>query len=175
MEQTFSIRRSFWSGFNPFSWTRRTIIFTLVAFYVLFGLAFVVIGLHPAEAISAYTLDIPSLSLSEPIVDVSLDGSKLHTPDKAIGRYIRNPSSVFLFAHSVSAFSRLKEISLGTEIFYENEVFVVESIEEKPVESVNMNSLLAYSKKPRLVLMTCSGEETEAGFADRLIVTAKKK
>ena len=180
MEETFSIQKSFWGNLNPLSWHNSTILGALLGFYALFLPAFIFIGLQPAtatsvEASSESTLDIPSLALSSSVVDVQLSGKTLPTPAYDIGRYSLYPSKIFLFGHSTTAFRDLEDITLGAEILYDSETFVVETIETLAVRDIDMSALLAPAPERTLVLMTCAGTESFGRYPERLIITATQK
>ena len=176
MEEEFSLKESFFAKYNPFSWNRKTVVFALLSFYLLFGVAFFLIGLTPAEAKQNFDteINIASIGLNKGVVDVENVNGKLETPDELVGRYSKSPSTIFLFGHSVSGFLGLDKVKIGEIVEYGESEYVVKNTTIMAKTDINMNKLLAYSEKERIVLMTCYGEEINGEYRNRLIVEAVK-
>lgn len=188
METDFCIRHSFWRNLDPRSWTRGSLIASFLAFYCLIIPVYFFLGFQPSTSVSAVSspesssiLEIPSLSLSEEIIDVRLEGDSLDTPPFSVGRYIRTTekdkksiSRTFLFGHSTTVFSSLKNIKSGAAIILDGKYYLVENIADLPVEEIDMRSLLAPREVDSIVLMTCSGEEKNGKYPKRLLIEATR-
>lgn len=161
---------------NPFSWSRKTILFALLIFYAVFIPIYLYIGLQPASASNfSGNLKIPSVNISAGIEDVEMIENKLETPDFSIGSFAPNKNKIFLFAHSSSAFKNLENIKLEDEILYNSETFLVTGISTLLVEKIDMRTVLKSAPEKTLILMTCAGEEKDGNFPARLLVTAVLK
>ena len=180
MESEFSIQHSFWYYLNPVRWTKHSLCVAFIAFYALLIPAYFIIGFRPATAVaetdpSIYSdyIDIPSINLSSPIIDVDIQGTTLATPDYLVGRYI-SENSTFLFAHSITAFRDLHLASVDDTITYNSVNYHITSIVEMAKEDISMSDLLnGTNSANRLILMTCSGEEISGNYTHRLIITAE--
>lgn len=131
----------------------------------------------PADAIT-YNIDselyIGSINLNAPVTKLQLEDAKLNTPDDIIGSYSRNDSTTLLIGHSTTIFKDLPHIKKDDYISFDGTTYKVKSILVKAKQNISMNELLKPSTKETIILMTCAGRNTEAGFTHRLIVKAEK-
>lgn len=166
--------------FNPFFWSRRTIIITTLAFFAitlpsfLVGLSAFATTINPPNA----TLKIPAINLTSAVTPTDLANNTLETPDSIIGSYTNN-QKIFLFAHNTTSFKNLHNLKINDQILYQkdNEVhtYYATNIELKPVENVLMTKILKDTPAPTLILMTCSGQKQNGQYPDRLIIYAEQK
>ena len=156
-----------------FNWRR---LFTIL--YIGAFLVYVVIGLQPVEArhyeISG-NLNIPSISLNSDVTTLELNDRRLETPDTIVGSYSKYSSKVLLIGHSTTVFKDLNKTRLGDYIYYNGELFVATEIKTLLKGDIDMNMVLAPSKDPTIIIMTCAGESLDNHDAThRLIITATK-
>ena len=164
--------------------TRKRVAVGLFVFYLVAIPVYLYIGLQPSGAMAAYaeeargatgSLEIPRISLSAPMSDVSLDGRTLTAPDYIVGRYVAHKNKVLVMGHSSTIFQRLKEVEIGDEFHYDDEQFVIISKEIRAKADISMKEILQDESEPTLVLMTCAGEHvTGQDYSHRLIMYAKQ-
>ena len=144
--------------------------------YFAFFLAYLVVGLQPAEASEeSYdeSLSIPSISLETPVKRLELIDHELETPAKIAGSFSQHQNKTLLIGHSTTVFENLKDIQLGDDIYYNNKLYKVTSSEIFAKSDINMRKVLSKTEKDTLIIMTCAGELLEGGDAThRLIVEA---
>lgn len=156
-----------------FNWKRLFTILYIVAFLV-----YAVVGLHPVEArhyeVSG-NLNIPAIGLNSDITTLELNDHRLETPDTIIGSYSKYGSKVLLIGHSTTVFKDLNKTRLGDYVYYNGELFVVGEIKTLSKGDIDMNMILAPTKNPSIIMMTCAGEPlVNHDATHRLIVTATK-
>lgn len=144
--------------------------------YAAFFATYLFIGFQPAGKSYEISgqLSIPSVSLSSPVTDITLEGKALVSPESIVGAYSINSTKTLLIAHSTTAFKNLSSIQIGDKIYYENRVYQVTDLKTLSKNEIDMRSVLSATKQPTLVLMTCAG--TSLGNHDathRLLVTAQ--
>lgn len=151
----------------------------ITAIYVVAILAYLIVGLQPAEATQyniSGELKIPSIGLTSDITNLEIENHKLNTPDKIVGEYSRHSSKIFLFGHSSTVFEKLKYVKLDDEIKYNDKTYKITNIEILEKLDIDMNKVLAAENKNTLVIMTCAGMPVgEKDATHRLIVTALEK
>lgn len=164
---------------NPFNWTRSTILLVLFAILALaipsylFGLSAFATTINPVNA----TLKIPAIKLSASVSPAIFDNNTFLTPDHHVASFTNN-NKVFLFAHSTTAFKNLSALSIGDEITYianDRPITVrVYQAETLTTAEISMHEVIADSKYPELILMTCAGEKTANGsYPERLLIYAR--
>ncbi len=156
-----------------FNWLRTFTILYIVAF-----LAYVIVGLQPAEAknyeISGQIV-IPSIGLVSDVTTLELVDHRLDTPDTIVGSYSKYSSKIFLVGHSSTVFSELKNVKLNEYIYYSGNSYRITGYKTALKTDIDMNALLMPAKNQTLVIMTCAGEPIgEKDATHRLIVTAVK-
>lgn len=157
-------------------WNPKTI---LIGIYAAFILLYMIVGLQSADA-TKYNitgqLNIPSIGLSSDVATLELNDHRLDTPNSIIGSYSESKNTTLLIGHSTTVFSRLKDITMGDVLLYNNQEYRVISVETMAKSDIKMRSLLAESRRETLILMTCAGTLLDGGDAThRLIVTAVAK
>ena len=146
--------------------------------YLLFFMAYIFVGLQPAEATSykiSGKLEIPSINLVSDVTTLTLENQKLTTPDNIVGAFSSNKKRTLLMGHSTTVFSRLKDLKIGDEVSYNGEIYIIYDIKTVEKDSIKMVDLLKKTDQTSIVLMTCAG--TLYGNQDashRLIITANK-
>lgn len=150
-------------------------------FIVLYAVVFAVyliIGLQPAEARDyeiSTELSIPSIGLISDVTKLSLNGSKLDTPDTIVGSYSEADNKTLLIGHSTTVFTNLQNIKVGDIVTYDYTEYEVRKITTLAKDDISMGVILAPSEKETIIIMTCAGELYNSGDAShRLIVTAEK-
>lgn len=154
--------------------------------YFIAGFAFLAVGLQPvksAEAVYATEaetaeehLEIPAISLSTPVKISKLTGLDLSVPEQIAGSFSMHENKTFIFGHSSTVFANLKDLTKGDKITYQNNEYIISTIEEKAKNDIDMQDILKSEDSPTIVLMTCSGEKIEGTSGDhthRIIITAK--
>ena len=182
-EAEFSIHHSFWYFLNPAHWTTSSLCIAFIAFYAILIPAYFIIGFHPATAISdsldaaeitsVSHLSIEGINIDASIIDIPLIDNHFSTPDYDIGRYISQSGTTFLFAHSISAFQHLDEVTSTDHILYDGHTYHITDISTPRVTDISMSSLLDQSEDT-LILMTCAGELRAGDYTHRLIITATR-
>ena len=150
--------------------------FIFIGLYVLIVVAYIIIGLKPADAanytISGY-LDIPEINLTTNVAKLSLTSGKLESPDEIAGSYSTSPRKTLIIGHSTTVFDDLHRVKLNSHIFYNNQDYRIVTIETKPKSDIRMSEVLAQAEKETIVLMTCAGQLYGNGDAThRLLITA---
>lgn len=145
--------------------------------YVIMFIAYIIIGLQPAEAtnydVSAKLL-IPSIGLSSDVTTVTLIGNKLETPDTIVGSYSAADNKTLLFGHSSTVFHNLDDIKIGDLISYDNNEYRIVMARLALKESIEMEEIMAGTERDTIVIMTCAGEDLGGGDAThRLIIYAE--
>lgn len=147
-----------------------------VALYMLAFVAYIVVGLQPAEAVNyakSAELSIPEIYLKSDVTTLSLTQNGLETPDEIIGSYSRAENKTLLIGHSTTVFQNLGQVELGDSINYNQGDYRVVQIDMVPKSNVDMGQLLSESEKDTIVIMTCAGQLLDGGDAThRLIITA---
>ena len=180
-EAELSIHHSFWYFVSPTHWTTHSLCVAFITFFLITIPAYFIIGFLPARAtaisratdVSGDYLTIEDISLHEPVIDVELVDGHLATPDYEIGRYISTSGATFLFAHSITAFSHLHELTDDGHILYGDHTYRITDISTERVEGISMPDLLA-SSEDTLILMTCAGDLRAGDYTHRLIITAER-
>lgn len=150
----------------------------LIGLYVVVFVAYVIVGLKPAEAAQGYEisaeLNIPSINLTSDVTTLQLENRELKTPDNIVGSFSRAENKTLLIGHSSTVFQNLNRVAFGEEINYNDHIYTVQKIETLEKSEIDMSKLLARAKKDTLVIMTCAGDDLGGGDAThRLIVTAE--
>ena len=150
----------------------------LITVYVLTFLAYLVVGLQPAEAAKydvSGRIEIPSIGLKSNVTKLKLEEHKLSTPDTIVGSYTQAHNKTLLIGHASSVFSDLNMLTVGEGIYYEDKEYVVQKIELYRKEDIDMEEILQGEDRDTIVVMTCAGEVYGADASHRLIVTAMVK
>ena len=149
----------------------------LVAVYVSVVAGYFLVGLLPARAEDglavAGRLVIPAINVDGEVVETKIVEENFIIPETRIAVYKRG-NKTLMMAHAMTGFSTLKEISVGDEIEYNGEKFVVSEREYRRVEEISMREILTSGEEEEMVLMTCAGEERDGEYTERLIVRAKR-
>ena len=164
--------------FNPFSWTRKTIVIIFCAFFTLtlpsyiLGFSAFASSVNPINA----SLRIPSIGLSSSVSPAVYKNNMLEVPNVRIAS-IENHNKLFLYAHNFSAFKNLQNLKIGDIITYQkasapSSIYRVTQLQTIKTSEINMNSLLKSTENPSLILMTCAGEKLQDDYESRLIVYA---
>ena len=86
--------------------------YVFVGLYALFFVAYIIVGLQPAEAAESYeistNLNISSINLSSDVTNLKLENHKLETPDKIVGSFSRAENKTLLIGHSGYGVSKLR-------------------------------------------------------------------
>lgn len=147
-----------------------------VGLYMLAFLAYIIVGLQPAEAtnyVVSAELRIPDIGLDADVAKLELNGHKLDTPDSIVGSYSRAENNTLLIGHVKTVFKDLGQVQLGSAINYKGEIYKVGAIDMVPKDEISMNKILAPTEKNTIVIMTCAGEIFDNGDAThRLMITA---
>ncbi len=152
----------------------------ITVFYIIFFAVYFIIGFQPAAEAMDYKvsneLKIESINLNAPVTKLEIKSGKLETPVDIAGSYSITPNKTLLIGHASSIFKNLNLAKIGDKIEYEGDTYKIISTETMEKSAVNMERLLANTKKPTLKIMTCAGEYYNDGDAShRLIVTAIKE
>ena len=152
----------------------------LMGLYAVFFMAYIIVGLNPAEAAQSYEifaeLNIPSINLSSDVTALQLEDRELKTPDTIVGSFSRAENKTLLIGHSSTVFQNLNKVKLGEEIDYDNHIYIAQKIETLEKSEIDMSKLLARANKDTLIIMTCAGTDLGNGDAThRLIITAEVK
>ena len=149
----------------------------VVLLYVVCFVAYLIIGLSPAEATNYEIhskIKIPVIGLESDVAKLSLENHSLKTPDTIVGSYSRANNKTLLIGHSSTIFGNLSKLKIGDSIIYDDKNYSVTSIEIEEKENIIMRALLRASDVDTLKLMTCAGTNLGDGDAThRLIVTAE--
>lgn len=151
----------------------------LPVFYAVFFAVYLYIGFQPvAEAVNyeiSNELIIPDINLDAPVAKLQTESNELKTPTTLVGSYSITENKTLLIGHSSSVFKNLHLVEVGDEIIYNGQTYRVVSSEIVAKESVDMERILANTKRQVLKIMTCAGELFGNGDAThRLIITAVK-
>lgn len=151
--------------------------YIFVGLYVLLFVAYIIVGLQPAEAVANYqisaNLSIPAIGLKSDVTELSLHDNNLDTPDTIVGSYSRADNKTLLIGHSTTVFEHLDDVHLGDIIEYNETSYTVISYKIQAKSDISMARLLKSADKDTIVLMTCAGELLDNGDAThRLIITA---
>lgn len=132
-------------------------------------------------------LIIPSIDLDSPVIPVGVnEKGEMDVPSgktNKVGWYKGGVlpgerGSAVLDAHVYAAFSRLNELTPGSDIFVQEGTetlhFVVDEVETYALSDVPRKRLFTQADKERLNLITCAGVYSEAAetYSHRLIVYA---
>lgn len=150
----------------------------LMGLYAVVFVAYLVVGLKPAEAAQSYEisaeLNIPSIGLTSDVATLQLENRELKTPDEIAGSFSRAENKTLLIGHSSTVFQNLNQVNLADEINYAGKDYTVQKIETLEKFEIDMSELLKRADNDTLVIMTCAGTDLGNGDAThRLIVTAE--
>lgn len=153
--------------------------FIFIGLYVLIVVAYIIIGLKPADAanytISGY-LNIPEINLTTNVAKLALTSGKLESPDEIAGSYSTSPRKTLIIGHSTTVFDDLHRVKLNSHIIYNDQDYRIVTIETKPKSDIRMSEVLAQAEKETIVLMTCAGQLYGNGDAThRLLITAVRE
>lgn len=147
----------------------------LVLFAVIFTSMFIIVGYQPAptDAINYPELNIAAIQLDTTVAPIEPVDRRLDAPATIAGAYSQNNNKTLIIGHSTTVFQDLHKLAIGNTIMYGNRKYTVTKIETLPKSEVNMQSVLASTKRETIVIMTCAGELLENQDAThRLLVTA---
>ncbi len=148
-----------------------------IGLYILALIIYIVFGLQPVDATNykiAAKLDIPSISLSSDVAELSLENNKINTPNEIVGSYSHANNKTLLIGHSTAIFKNLDQVDLGAIINYDDKIYKVIELETVIKPRIDMSELLSGEYMDTIVLMTCAGELVGDGDAThRLIITAR--
>lgn len=150
----------------------------LIGLYAVVFVAYVIVGLKPAEAAQSYEisaeLNIPSIGLVSDVTTLHLEDHELKTPDSIVGSFSRAENKTLLIGHSSTVFQNLDKVAVADEITYDDDIYIVKQIETLEKSEIDMSKLLAQADENTLVIMTCAGTDLGNGDAThRLIITAE--
>ena len=104
---------------------------------------------------------------------VEISDGNLPTPDYIVGSFATEASKEFLFGHSSTVFTDLKDIKIGDDIIYGDKTYTVISYNTYAKSEVDMSRVLSRAERNSLTLMTCAGEDYGNGDSShRLIINA---
>ena len=156
--------------------------FGICAIVILCGIlpVYILIGLQPATATSgiasSQNLNIPSLQISSPVQQLTLEDNRLNTPDTIVGSYQQSPSTTLLIGHSSTVFQNLAQAQIGQSLQYGGETYLISGIATLAKSDISMRQVLKGRSQPTLILMTCAGEPTgDQDYSHRLMITAVKE
>lgn len=150
----------------------------LIGLYAVVFVAYIIVGLKPAEAAQSYEisaeLSIPSIDLVSDVTTLHLEDHGLETPDSIVGSFSRAENKTLLIGHSSTVFQNLDKVAVADEITYDDDIYIVKQIEILEKSEIDMSKLLAQADENTLVIMTCAGTDLGNGDAThRLIITAE--
>ncbi len=143
--------------------------------YVVAFLAYLIVGLQPAEAVQydvSSRIEIPSIGLSSDVTRMRLVEHKLATPDTIVGSYTQAYHKTLLVGHASTVFSDLNLVEVGEKIYYGGKEYVVNKIEFYRKEDVEMDKVLMGADNDTIIVMTCAGKLYGTDASHRLLVTA---
>ena len=159
----------------------------IFAAYAVFTFAFFTIGLQPvrsAETVYAEEsteadsiLNIPSISLTAPVMQSTVTDNVLSVPDQIAASYSTSTNKTLIFGHSSTIFKDLNLVKIGEIATYNEKSYQIIDITEKQKNDISMPEILAPASKDTIVLMTCSGElipNSDGDHTHRLIITAER-
>lgn len=152
----------------------------LAVFYTSFFATYLYFGFQPIAEATSYEINgelaISSINLNSDVAELDIESGKLNTPTELVGSYSIAKNKTLLIGHAAGVFKDLDRVKIGDQITYDGQSYKVISSEVVAKESVNMERILANTKRPVLKIMTCAGELYNNGDAShRLIVTAIKE
>lgn len=159
---------------------RRSLDFRkIVAFLYSFCFAvYLIIGFQPVAEATNYEvsseINIPAINLTADVTTLKLKNRQLETPDTIVGSFKQNENKTLLIGHASTVFVNLDDVTLGNEIVYDDDVYIVSDIQVLIKNNVDMVDVLAPADRPTIVVMTCAGDDLGNGDSThRLIVTAQ--
>lgn len=147
--------------------------------YIVAFLAYLIVGLQPAEAIETKItggIAIPSINLISAVTELELEDHRLNTPDTIVGSFSQNQNKTLLIGHSSTVFKNLYQTKVGDSIFYNNVEYKIIKTTTLLKSEIDMDDVLREEANETLIIMTCAGEPMgEKDATHRLLVTALKK
>ncbi len=158
----------------------------IFAAYAIFAFAFITIGLQPIRsaevayadesAVADATITIDAIGLDAPVMQSAINENTLSVPEQIAASYSTTQTKTLIFGHSSTVFKDLHQVSMGDEIVYRNQTYHVINTKEQRKDEISMSEILAPTKTPTIILMTCSGDLIPGSNGDhthRLIITAE--
>jgi len=138
-----------------------------------------IIDFNEGDAVA--TLSIPRINLETSVFEVGVDDDdRIEVPEdrERVGWFVRGEReglARFLVGHTPGVFDDLIYLQVGDVIIF-NKNGNIEKYEviDKVIKGRDDISMIDELKSADLLLMTCSGEEVDGNFTDRLIAYAKK-
>jgi LPXTG-site transpeptidase (sortase) family protein len=142
-------------------------------------------SLSAAVTSSGFRLNIPSIGLNDPIVNVGVDSTgAMAVPNgktNEVGWYDGGPmpgqvGSAVLDAHIFAAFTKLNQVSVGDDIYVQENGqtlhFVVTAVKEFALSQITSQDLFVPTSDRDLNLITCAGKLTpdHSTYDHRLVV-----
>lgn len=167
-----------WENLNPLNWSNREVKLFLSSFFAIMLPIYLFIGFQPAPIANASSLpklEISSIALETPVTAVTLVEHEFVVPSHIAGYYTEAENKIFIMGHSSTVFKNLDEVSIGDQIVYRGEKYVIQNIETLPKAEISMSKILQAEEQPTIIMMTCAGNPLPNQDAThRLIVTATK-
>lgn len=148
-----------------------------VGFYVFMFALYLLIGLQPVEATNyeiSTEVSVPSIGLVSDVTNLHLENRELKTPSTIVGSFSRAKNKTLLIGHASTVFKDLDRVQIGDEIIYDEDIYIIYSVEIIEKADIEMDKLLVAEEEPTLVVMTCAGTDLGQGDAThRLIISAR--
>ncbi len=161
---------------NPLRWSKRTVRVFTVTFFAILLPVYLYIGFRPASSLvldDFSILDIPSINLSTPVVEIYLENRELISPATIAGVYRAHPNKLFIIGHSSTVFKDLNQLAVHENFIYDKKSYQISSIMTLEKSVINMQELLADTTKETIIFRTCLVEPLPNQDAThRLIITA---
>ena len=156
---------------------KKTRLFLTIGYVVALAV-YIFIGFQPADATNyeiSGQLSIPAINLASDVANINLENHQLQTPEYIVGAFSNHKNKTLLIAHSSTAFKNLKNLTIEDRITYLNYDYRITDIKTLSTSEIDMQEILAGTKKETIILMTCAGDPLPNSDAThRLIITAEK-
>ncbi len=161
---------------KPSNWPKRTIrIIYAVLFTILMPLI-IYLGFQPVASVEASNypvLDIPAISLSTPVLKLTMQDRQLIAPADIAGSYSQAENKLFIIGHSSTVFQKLNLLKVYDEFTYDGRNYRVTNLATLEKANIDMHEILAPAEQETIIIMTCAGMPLDNQDAThRLIVTA---
>ena len=166
-------------------WRRHRAKFLLLAFYAVTIPGFLYFGFHAVgtnaaavyaeeAAVATELLKIPSIGLSAPVMESTLENRQFSVPSQIAGIYRSGKHKIFIMGHSATIFSGLTGVQIGDQVWLDGTQYTISNIEIRQKQDIDMSAILADTREDTVILMTCFGESLGGqDYTHRLIVTAQ--
>lgn len=161
---------------NPLRWSKRTVRVVTAMFFMVMLPIYLYIGFRPASSLdftNEPTLEIPSIGLSTPVIEIQLENRELIAPATIAGVYHANPHKLFIIGHSSTVFRDLYKLETESNFVYAQHTYRVVSTVTLEKSAISMAELLAETDEETIIIMTCAGKPLpDQDATHRLIITA---